>query len=265
MSDHKIQKSTAEELSSLKQDYLGGLIAPIDGMWASFVSMADHYAIMCGEDVVGYTAINEEQIMLRFYVKKGHDQAAVFAQIIDELSVKGAVVATQEIAYLSLCMDNQKSISVNALLYRCNPDTEIEVVKFPDGLDFRGITTEELQTAIDFAVAAIGAPEDWLRGYYSERIADEELFGLWRGEILIATGECRPSADQKPYADLGMVVSADCRGQGLATAILREMLNDCRDRALSPICSTESTNVAARKAITNAGFKSQTRILEVGF
>lgn len=265
MNDYKIRKSTAEELSSLKQDYLDGLSAPIDGMWASFVSMADHYAIICGEDIIGYVAINAEQIMLRFYVKKGHDQTALFSQLINELSVKGAVVATQEFEYLSLCMDSQKSVSVNALLYHCAPDTEIEAAIFPDGTDFRAITTCDLQTAIDFAVAAIGAPEGWLRGYYSERIEGEELFGLWQGDILIGTGECRPSADQKPYADLGMVVSPEYRGLGLATAILREMLHDCRIRALSSICSTESTNAAARKAITNAGFESQMRILEVGF
>ena len=265
MSDYKIKKSTAGELSSLKQDYLDGLIAPIDGMWASFVSMADHYAIICGEDIVGYTAINAEHIMLRFYVEKGHDQAALFAQIVDEISVKGAVVATQELEYLSLCLDNQNSVSVNALLYHCAADTELEAAIFPDGTDLRAITKGELQTAVDFAVAVLGAPEGWLQGYYSDRIEGEELFGLWQGDVLIGTGECRPSADQKPYADLGMVVSPDYRGQGLATAILREMLHDCRLRALSPVCSTESANAAARKAITNAGFESQMRLLEVGF
>lgn len=265
MKVYQIQKTSPDKLLFLKNEYLEDLIAPLDGMWVSFISMADHYAIVRGIDIIGYVVVNSDQVMLRNYVRRGHDQEDLFAQVIKELAIKGAVVATQEFNFLSLCLDNQKSVSINGLLYHCDPDTKIEIADFPEDTEFKVIKPQELKTAIDFAVTAIGAPQGWLQGYYSERIEGKELFGLWREDVLMAVGECRPSAEQPSYADLGMVVAADYRGQGLATAILREMLHDCRNKGLNPICSTEGTNVAARKAISNAGFESKRRLLDVSF
>jgi len=263
LSAYVIEETTSEDVKSLKVKYLESLLAPIDGMWSTFVEMADHYAVKLGENIIGYCSINSEQKILQFYVEQDHDD--IYAQILKELDVKGAIVATNELQHLSLAMDHQASVVVNAHLFQCADDVELKEAIFSDGLIFRNVNMAELQTAIDFAVEAIGAPEEWLHGYYSERINSGELIGLWNGEQLIATGECRPSANQKPYADLGMVVSADYRKKGLATEILREMLHDCRKRGLKPICSTECENIGARKAIANAGFTSQMRILDLSF
>lgn len=265
MNDYKITKSTAHEMSGLKDQYLNGLIAPIDGMWASFISMAQHYAILQGEELIGYAVINGEDKMLRFYAGKEFDQEIIFKQLITELKVKGAIVATNELQYLSLCMDNQKSVSVNALLYGLPSETHVEKAIFPKNSEFRLVEMDELQDAVNFAIAAIGAPEEWLRGYYGKLIENKELFSLWQNDMLIATGECRPSHDQKPYADLGMIVAKDQRGRGLATEILRALIYHAKAHGLSPICSTETDNPAAQKAITKAGFKSDMRILDVNF
>lgn len=263
MNNYKIVKTTNEDVSELRVDYLNSLVGPIDGMWATFVAMADQYVIISGEEKVGYCSINEEQKILQFFAKHDHD--SIYASVLKELDVKGAVVATSEFQHLSLAMDHQVSVSVNAFQYQCDDDVELKNANFPEGMIFRQVTIDELQTAVDFAVVAIGAPVGWLQGYYGERIKLKELIGLWSGGELIATGECRPSAEQRPYADLGMVVSPEYRRKGLATAILREMLHDCRERGLKPICSTESENIGARKAITNAGFTSKLRILDVSF
>lgn len=265
MNSYTLTKVECADLAKLKRKYLGQLAFPLDGMWKSFVGMADHYSILAEGEDVGYCAINAERKLLQFYVPGDHEAEQIFGQILAELNVTGAFLHSFEHQYLSLCMDHQESVTVNALQYHADKSAETEAVAFPAGAEFRLIEPAELQAAVDFAVAALGADAGWLSGYYSDLISGGKLFGLWLDGALIATGECRPSETQEPFADVGMVVSNDHRRQGLATNILRQLVQQCRERGLSPICSTERDNIAAQKAIEKSGLVSRQRILEVTF
>tara|TARA_R110002096_G_scaffold397929_3_gene593899 strand:- start:686 stop:1483 length:798 start_codon:yes stop_codon:yes gene_type:complete len=265
MTHYTFTKTTAEQTAAMQQTFWSQATAPLDGMWLSFASMADHYAISHGDTVIGYCAINSEQKLLQFFVVPGHDTGVIFEVLIKEVNVTGAVVSTAEPHYLSLCLDKQTSLSVNALMYHVLDDSTTEPATFPEGSDFKPVTSDQLETAVEFAHQALGADKGWLTGYYTERIAGEELIGLWQGDTLIAAGECRPCKEQPKYADVGMVVSPDYRTKGLATNILRELILMSHRKGLKPICSTEQGNIAAQKSITRAGFVSQHRILDIAF
>lgn len=258
-------KTEPEKVQPLKQKYLGQLSAPLDGMWESFATQADHYAILQGDTTIGYGVINPGQQLLQFFVLDGHDDCRIFEGMLGNLKIIGAFVATCDVRSLSLCMDHQKSISVNALMYHANSSPVPNDATFPPHSNLQMVETSELGSATSFAVETLGQDPGWLESYFSERIARKELFGLWQAESLIATGECRLSDSQPPYADLGMIVARDFRGQGIATAILQRLRKRCHDHGLRAICSTDSTNLAARKAIERAGFVSHHRILEVRF
>lgn len=262
---YAINPTNPTTLSDLRSHYLRQLSAPLDGMWETFAEMGSHYAISEAGDDIGYCIINDENVLLQFFVKPGHDAESIFHQVFEELSIRGAVVTTSQNRYLSLCMDHQTSVEVNAITYNFDDDAEVQEVRFPAETEFRLIVESDLEVAVDFGAATLGADRGWLSRYYGEKVSGEELFGLWRGDILIAIGECRPSPTQTPYADVGMIVSTSQRGEGIATNILRQLTLLCRQRGLRPICSTEAGNVAARKSIKRAGFRSQHRILEVGF
>ena len=265
MPHYAIKSTSSTTLSDLRSHYLHQLSTPLDGMWETFADMGNHYAITDDGDGIGYCIVNDENVLLQFFVKPGHDSESLFRQMLEELSIAGAVVTTSQDRYLSLCMDHQTSVVVNAFTYNFDEDAEVEEVSFPAETEFRLIVQSELEAAVDFGVETLGADRGWLSGYYGEKVSGEELFGLWRGDLLLATGECRPSATQTPYADLGMIVSTSRRGEGIATNILRQLTLLCRQRGLRPICSTEAGNIAARKSIKRAGFRSQHRILEIGF
>jgi GNAT superfamily N-acetyltransferase len=262
---YSIEKSDHGKLSDLKKLYLKQLPAPRDGMWETFVMMADHYAITSAEKTIGYFVINSEQQILQFYVEGTYDSSDIFQQIIDEMKPPGAVAMTSEPEFLSHCLDHQKSVTVNALMYHFEKDTPIAGANFPDGYEFRTVQESELSTAVNFAHETLGADQGWLSMYYGDLIKRKELFGLWDGKTLIATGERRVSETQKPYADVGMIVSTTHRGQGLATMILQKLLNLCGEKGLSAICSTEKDNVGAQKAIAKAGFIDHHRIVEFKF
>lgn len=265
MSIISFTETALSDLTGMKQQYLSSVTAPLDGMWEIFTDMADHYTIRCDAKPAGFCAINAEQKLMQFYLPSIIDAADIFASALSELKITGATVSTAEPHYLSLCLDHQKTIAVNALMYHAADDTPLAEAHFPVGAEFRLVAKNELAAAVAFAVEAIGADEAWLNGYYGDHIAREQLYGLWQGGTLMAAGELRVSASQRPYADVGMVVSPNQRGNGIATNILLQLRRLARENGLKAICSTEFNNVAAQKAIMRAGFSSHQRVLEVTF
>jgi len=252
-----------EELSELKQGYMNLTTAPLDGMWLTgFVPMATHYGFFEEDVLVGYCCVNDESFLLQFYVSPGHQAAAWFEAILSEEEsvvgkIRGAFVSTAEPQYLSQCLDHFPSFNVNALMYQlaeskaADPSFELVVVK-----------GNQLDEMVAFANQAIGAPEEWLVGYFGNLINREELYACWKDGQVLATGECRGYEEcQLEYADLGMIVSEAERGKGVATAVLKRLVKTAESRGLRPICSTENNNVGAQKAISRAGFISHNRIV----
>lgn len=257
-----------EILSSLKQGYFATASAPLDGMWHfGFVPMAQHYGFYENEDLIGYCCINGEGFILQFYLSDSALTSAsdLFALITQNNSavigsVNGAFVSTAEAHYLSLCLDNSSAVSVNALMYR-HAGSKPQV-----GAELKVAQKEQLEDFVEFAVSSIGAPEQWLTGYFSNLIERQELFGYWKAGKLIASGECRLfDTHQTEFADLGMIVAQSERGKGIATQVLHTLVNHALEKGLTPICSTEKHNVGAQKAIANAGLASKHRILQVTF
>lgn len=264
-----------EEISQLKQAYFAQSTAPLDGMWHfGFVPMSAHFGFyeheLEQERLVGYCCINDDGYMLQFYLddEAKTDPKELFTLIAEQNStvtgdVKGAFVSTAEPQYLSLCFDNSSAHKVNALMY--NP-TQRDALNNQCELGLKLAEPEQLNTFVAFAATNIGAPEQWLAGYYGNLISRKELFGYWSEGELLATGECRLFDEyQTEYADLGMIVAQSQRGKGIATQVLNWLVSTANERGLTPICSTESDNLAAQKAIKRAGLESLNRIVQIEF
>lgn len=265
MSEFEFVACTADALSQAKAAYRASLAAPLDGMWEAFTMAADHYEIRLHGQSLGHCAVNADKKLLQFSTYTNMDARALFAAAIRELGMSGAVVSTCEPAALALALDHQISVSVNALMYRFPDDATPKTPTFPDGTVFGVIDAARLPDAIAFAADTLGASKNWLQAYFGDLVSRGELYGLWTDDDLIATGECRPSPTQKPYADVGMIVGLDQRRKRLATNILRQLVALCIERELQAICSTEAGNKGAQRAISNAGFICDHRILTIGF
>lgn len=249
-------------LSDLKQRYLEQTTAPLDGMWLhGFVPAAAHYGWRERGQLCGYFCLNDEGYLLQFLVegRSGAKEAEVFENVVGGESaageINGAFVSTAEPHPLSLCLDHFGRFEVNALMYEL-PDSSRRAT---DSLELVRLAPAQLPTAVAFAMAEIDAPQEWVTGYYANLIDRSELYGSFRDDRLVATGESRRREDD--HADLGVIVARSERGQGLATKIL-STLADMNDRAkLKSICSTEKDNRAAQKAIERAGFVAHNRII----
>jgi len=259
------------ELSELKKAYFEHATAPLDGMWHfGFVPVSKHWGFYLKQRLVGFCCINDDGYMLQFYLEPN---CQVYAQALFTLiaqqnssnikAVKGAFVSTAEPHYMSLCLDNSTTFNVNALMYRAAAQ---QVNKQNESLTMQLATKEQLSDFVLFAVTNIGAPQEWVSGYYGHLIDRKELLGYWKEGQLLAAGECRLFDEhQTEYADLGVVVSQSERGQGLAKKVLCYLTNIASNKGLNVICSTESHNVAAQKAIGRAGLLPFNRIVQFEF
>jgi len=262
---------STDAISELKKQFFQSSTAPLDGMWHfGFAQYAKHYGFYKDDILVGYCCINDDGYILQFYLTPPAQSNAseLFTLIAHNNNpvlgkVKGAFCSTAETNCFLYCLDNSPSIEVNSLMYQ-----QIDASKIPENetLDMTLATQNQLDDFVKFAVESIGAPEQWLSGYFSGLIERNELWGYWINNILVASGECRLRDEhQTEYADLGMIVAPSERGKGIATRILKTLKNKTIDKGLKPICSTEHNNIGAQKAIRNAGFESSNRIVQFNF
>lgn len=258
-----------DQLTELKKQFILQATAPLDGMWlCGFVPMASHFGIYDENALVGFFCVNDEGYLLQFFVNQNYknQSSQLFESILDGDGlpagrIKGAFVSTAEPYYLALCLDWFSKFQVNALMYQhvegLNQQPQDNV------LALTMIDSAKLLEAVDLAVAGIGAPAEWLSGYFANLINRQELFGVWENGHLIATGESRGYDEyQTDYADVGMIVAESARGRGIATQVLRQLVAMNEANGLKSICSTEKTNVAAQKAISRAGFFASNRIIQ---
>jgi hypothetical protein len=173
-----------EQLSELKQQYINLTTAPLDGMWlCGFVMMANHFGFYEKDELVGFCCINDDGYLLQFYLRsENRDQTSILFESIlayDHPSIgkiKGALVSTAEPYFLSLCLDSFPTFEVNALMYQLDEKSE-EVQERTTEIKLNVVKSEQLNEAVDFAKNAIGAPEEWLNGYYGNLIIRQELYG----------------------------------------------------------------------------------------
>lgn len=259
-----------DALNTLKAGYFNQSTAPLDGMWHfGFAPMAQHFGFYEHDKLVGFCCVNADSYLLQFHISEDSTASAdeLFALIAQNNSrvignVSGAFVSTCDPKFLAMSLDHNATTTVNTLLYCGTQQNTVQDASITLEL----ANQDKLEHFVEFAVNAIGAPKEWLTGYFGSLIAKQELFGYWKDGHLVASGECRKFADyQTDYADLGMIVSPDYRGQGIATEVLRSLIGLAKSQQLIPMCSTEKTNIGAQKAILKAGLVTNHRLLKVEF
>lgn len=258
-------------IASWKQAYLQTLVAPLDGYWeTAVIARAPHYKIMVYGRALGYFAADEQKRLLQFYAVE--KVAKLFAAVIESEWVETAVASTIDPAILSLCLDVQKSISINTYLFHDTQRVTPHLPAFPKA-QFRPTAMTELDRLTAFNTrnneyedeAAIEELFETRQKYAQLLIERQQSFLLIDGDTILGIGECRVSQSQPPYADIGMIVDKDHRRQGIGTFVLAQLKQHCYQQNVKPICSCFADNIASRKTIEKAGFVARHRIVNITF
>ena len=259
-----------DEIADWKQALLQSLVAPLDGYWeTAIIARAPHYRILVNGRAAGYFAADDKKRLLQFYAVEPADP--LFDAVIESEGVETAVAGTNDPAFLSLCLDRQKAVAVNTYLFHDVYQVTPDLPAYPKA-EFRLSVVDELEQLLAFyernddfedseAIADSGGQRDFIQSL----IANKQSFGLYDGETLLGIGECRISANQMPYADIGMIVDKDHRRRGVGTAVLARLKARCYSQNTVPICSCAAENIASRKTIEKAGFVAAHRMLDIQF
>ncbi len=243
-----------------RAEYLAQLVAPMDDMWAAFADMATPHALMVGDEVAGSCCVDEAGKLLRFYVvpRFQHRSTELLRWVLSECSATVMMVYTSDPNYLSSALDLASAVEPHSLFFRWMVEPE------GPGLDPLHVAeASDHQRIVDFEAKAIGAPRDFLEHYNRERLERQELILFEEGSRLLSVGELRRDRQQPGLAQLGMIVCGDERGKGIGSRMLSSLVKRSLDEGLTPYCSTEVTNLGARRAIERAGFRANHRVLRV--
>ena len=242
--------------------YLAQLAAPMDDMWAAFADMAAPHALLVEGAVAGSCCIDEEGQLLRFFVLPRFlpHATGLLRLALGELAAKRMIVTTLDPGYLAPALDLAAGIEPHTLLFA--PVAEPEG---PGLADLTHAALDDHARIVDFQAAEVGAPRSFLEGYVRERIERQEMLLFEEGSQLVCVGELRRDPQQAGIAQLGLIVRGRERGRGVGTRMLSSLVTRSRAAGLSPHCSTEVTNLGARRAIERAGFRATHRLLRVSF
>lgn len=251
-------------IESMRDEYRRGLLGPTDGMWeGAIIGQATCWELRDGERQAGFFCLDAGNTLLRFHLTDAYRAQGrrLFGWVVAHHAIRQAIASTIEPLYFSLCLDSQVEVRVHSYLFRDH--TRVAPPPAAPDTAFRPIEEQELDGAIHFYRTNTTGSGDWIERFLRERVAGGELFGLYQRGTLIAAGECIPSREHPPYADLGVLVAAAKRSQGVGAGVLVRLKERCCQAGWEPICSCAADNTASRRAIEKAGFLSEHRIVRM--
>lgn len=263
------------DIDHWKRAYLRTLVRPLDGYWeTAVIGLAAHYKLLLDGEMVGYFAANQTQDLLQFCVDDPHWAHAprLFDCVLNSGLAARAAVCTAEPAYLSLCLDRHTAVTINSYLFDDFFPVQPAMPAFPQAY-FRPAVPADVEALVEFYAAnddyedsaAIEIGFGSRRNYAQSLVDNDQVFLLLAGATILGIGECRLSASQLPYADVGMITARPYRRRGVGAYILARLKEECYQQQARPICSCAFENMASRQTIEKAGFITQHRILNVAF
>ncbi len=229
-------------------------------MWATFADMATPHSLTLGTQLVGRFSVDDDNQLHGFYVRDEFEETAteLLARVVDDLNISAAMASTVDPKFLSLSLTAGGAAQPVALMYDhiARPESDETVV-------VRLATSADHSAAVAFHQAETGSPDAFLTPYLAERIDLHELYLVEADGKIEATGECRVDSRAPGNAHLGLVVGSELRGQGIGSRLMHTLTEICKDRGMTPHCSTEPANVAAQPAIRRAGFRNRHRVFRI--
>lgn len=254
----------------MKQAFLAGLTAPMDGMWESgLIPRAPHWEVHVDARLAGFSVITDEGVVIQSHLQPAFLglRGAVLDALILECGVSRAIVPTVDPVFLQTCLERAVESTVHSRMYEMLD----EPTPSPAGAEQPALTAVDpydLEATVDFQISCLGGRQSlraWLLDYSGTLVERGELLLLHDGDEWLGLGELRRSRAQPGVADVGMMVSTTRRREGWGSEILRRVARMARAERLRTICSTTEENRASQGAIARAGFTATHRILEVRF
>lgn len=261
---------SSADLGGEKARHRATLAVPQDAYWESgIIGAATHRRIELEGRVAGFCALTESDYLVQCYLDDEWAPATpvVLDATVAMLGARGALAATNEPAFLSVCLDRQREVAVHTLLYFDHhhvPSTGLNRL--------RAVSVDDLPMLIAMQAADPGADLETIEsnfggieGYLRGVIEDGSILALEQSGEIVGTGDFRLRENWPGTADLGVVVAPHRQGQGLGTEILCLLKERAAAMRATPMASTTVENVASQRMIEKSGMLASHRVLRIEF
>ncbi len=249
--------STAEVPPTLRGQYLQSLPESQELFVEALVQAGTAVIFAEGLEVVGYAAIHGQTIV-EFFVRPhalAHAEAA-FEALRASRPVTTVLCKSFDALLLSLACRRPTTVKTAGLLFRRLAQASI-----------RGDGRWQVRAANDGDVERVLAVHEGFFDSPAELGEYVRARGLFvyesPGGALLGCGLVKRITPWQHFVDVGMLVAPAHRGQGLGAQIIADLIARCRTVGVTPVCGCDVSNVASRRALERAGFRSIHRLLEV--
>ncbi len=258
--EFEIHRSAADAYEQLAEERQRTLAGPEDDMWAAFADRAEPHALKLGAKLVGRFSVDPERQLHGFYISEDFEAMAaeLLARVVDEMNISAAMASTVDPKFLSLSLAAGGVAQPVALMYEHTGRTESD-----ETVDVRLAASTDHSAAVGFYQAENGSSEPFLTPFVAERINHHELYVVEARGKIVATGECRADNRAPGNAHLGLVVGSELRNQGIGSRLMHTLTEICREQDMTPLCSTEPSNTAAKRVIRRAGYRSRHQVFKI--
>lgn len=251
---NKFNKVNFEEIKEQIISYTKGLRL-VDTYWEWYILDAELYEILIDNSYAGFFSIHKEECMLTsFYMDDIAASARLFEEILLEFDIKCAYVVTNDEGLLSLCLDRQIRIEMQAYFFD-DSDKKIADPEFP---------RELLQLA-----AAADLPQLIKLDFFDplEIGNEEDLIYVMRDKnaVFMGAGHLHRMQLERKWGAVGMVVAEEFRKKGVGRSIILHLKEITKQKGLIPIAGCWYYNHGSKKTLESCGFTSKTRLLKVFF
>tara|TARA_R110001592_G_scaffold55740_8_gene170404 strand:+ start:4153 stop:4935 length:783 start_codon:yes stop_codon:yes gene_type:complete len=254
--------NSTETIDSLRSKLYQKLTAPIDAMWELlYIASSQHYFIENEAKNIGYCCIDDGDSLLQIYLvdEYSHQMDKAITSLIDSGLISSAKLSSNALVPFNTCLLHSKSIKTNTLCYQHTNNVMQNVAP----LNLELASEVDIPAIKAFLKEQVGMDDTF--GYTENLVTRKEIYFIKESDVIIATSECRMSDSQPEIVDLGIIVSRNHQGKGMATQVMQMQVNRVLGVGRKPICSTTLGNVASRKAIEKAGFYCTNVIFDISF
>ena len=258
----KITKTTISQIKSLRNEYFYSMPHFQELYLELMVSESDIYLLLNENDVIGYLVVNNEGVLVEFYVKADFipDSKAIFNAVLSELSIKKIYCKSFDALLLSNCMLNDFSYSVIGVLYRDYPGARVERDVFLQ-MQRADLSYKDLILSQDDSLKELYETEELLVRF----IENEHVFVFYKNTELMGYGMVIRTHHEWDFCDLGVWVHPEKRGCSYGAQILLNLREFALDNNLKPSCGCAVDNIASQKTIEKSGFVSRYKLIEFEF
>ena len=229
---------------------------PIDSYFEDILKSARFHTIMKDTIKLGYFAMSEDHSLCSYWLAEEFRvySSDIFSEIINQYSVKSALIPSGDVLFLSNALDSSSNIEKQACIFSDGHNHLImprpDLALTPATLDDFDLIRQSSEDFFDNLV---------------EDLKAEKIYLAKSCDDLVGFGIIEKGYFLQNYASIGMFTVSKYRSQGIGATILILLKRLCYKIGYKPIAGCWYYNDVSKKTLKNAGFYSDTRLLRILF